>query len=157
MTIYISTFGKKTLYVKNGVPIEVGAEGRNNFIYDLRDNTGINISAENKYYGELTGLYWVWKNIRCDPDDIIGFFFFYKSLHVSTKTIKKFFSNNQQNAWITMKPIKNRDHPIQEEINAVEEILEKKYPEYYLEWKKQYKRNGEGQFEVCRGGEYVYY
>lgn len=34
------------------------------------DDTGENISAQNGFYGELTGVYWVWKN---DTDsDIIG-------------------------------------------------------------------------------------
>ena len=27
-----------------------------------RDNTGINISSKNKFYGELTFHYWLWKN-----------------------------------------------------------------------------------------------
>jgi len=35
----------------------------------LGDDTGINISAKNKYYSELTGIYWVWKNTN---HDIIG-------------------------------------------------------------------------------------
>jgi hypothetical protein len=30
------------------------------------DDTGENISTKNKYYSELTGIYWVWKNTRQD-------------------------------------------------------------------------------------------
>lgn len=33
------------------------------------DDTGDNISAKNKYYSELTGIYWVWKNTN---EDIVG-------------------------------------------------------------------------------------
>lgn len=33
------------------------------------DDTGIHISEKNKYYSELTGIYWVWKNTK---QDIVG-------------------------------------------------------------------------------------
>ena len=35
----------------------------------MGDDTGDNISSKNENYCELTGLYWLWKNISCD---IIG-------------------------------------------------------------------------------------
>ena len=41
----------------------------------MRDNTGINISHKNKYYGEYTFHYWFWKNIinTIEKDTWIGF------------------------------------------------------------------------------------
>ena len=42
------------------------------FLPELNDNTGDNISVKNKMYSELTGLYWIWKNYKCDPNDIVG-------------------------------------------------------------------------------------
>ena len=43
------------------VPLHVGREGKEDLSY-LADNTGDNISHKNRYYSELTGMYWVWKN-----------------------------------------------------------------------------------------------
>ena len=46
-------------------PIHVGREGKADLGY-IGDNTGDNISAKNANYCELTGLYWAWKNLKCD-------------------------------------------------------------------------------------------
>lgn len=43
------------------VPLHVGHAGKPDLGY-LGDDTGENISLLNCYYGELTGLYWMWKN-----------------------------------------------------------------------------------------------
>lgn len=54
------------------IPIHVGAEGKfdeSGAPLDLgyvKDNTGDNISARNKNFCELTGLYWAWKNLEAD-------------------------------------------------------------------------------------------
>ncbi len=45
------------------VPLQVGRATHTDLGY-LSDNTGDNISALNCYYSELTGLYWVWKNVK---------------------------------------------------------------------------------------------
>lgn len=44
-------------------PLHVGRELNDDLGYP-GDDTGDNISALNMYYGELTGLYWAWKNVR---------------------------------------------------------------------------------------------
>lgn len=49
-------------------PVQVGAEGKESIGF-LGDNTGDNISVKNPNYCELTGLYWMWKNI---PSDYLG-------------------------------------------------------------------------------------
>lgn len=43
------------------VPLQVGRAGHEDLGY-LGDDTGDSISEFNCYYGELTGLYWLWKN-----------------------------------------------------------------------------------------------
>ncbi len=61
--------------VKNLGYIPVGL-GQENFSNEwLRDNTLINISSKNRYYGEYTFHYWFWKNIlpKIDNDQWIGF------------------------------------------------------------------------------------
>ena len=47
------------------IPVHVGREGKEDLGY-IGDNTGDNISAKNANYCELTGLYWAWKNLKCD-------------------------------------------------------------------------------------------
>ena len=56
---------KDTTYV----PLQVGAACHDDLGY-LRDDTGDNISELNCYYSELTGLYWIWKNVK--DLDIVG-------------------------------------------------------------------------------------
>lgn len=47
------------------LPIHVGKAGNYELGYQ-GDNEGKNISYKNKNYCELTGLYWAWKNLKCD-------------------------------------------------------------------------------------------
>lgn len=70
MKIYVCTHKKfippkDTLYV----PIQVGSALHDKLGY-LCDDTYDNISKENPYYSELTGLYWIWKNDK--DSDIVG-------------------------------------------------------------------------------------
>ncbi len=47
------------------IPMQVGKAGKEEFGY-LGDDTGDNISEKNNMYCELTGMYWLWKNVECD-------------------------------------------------------------------------------------------
>lgn len=62
---------KKFQEPENGiyVPLHVGKANAKELGYQ-GDDTGDSISRRNNYYGELTGVYWVWKNER--DADVIG-------------------------------------------------------------------------------------
>lgn len=70
------------------IPVHVGCEGKNTLGY-LGDNTGVNISLLNPYYCELTGLYWAWKNLKCDYLGLVHYRRYF--------TIKKFSYSDRFN------------------------------------------------------------
>lgn len=52
---------------KSYLPLWVGAEISKTYKGQYQgDNTGDNISSDNSNFNELTGLYWLWKNIHSD-------------------------------------------------------------------------------------------
>ena len=64
--IYIATHKMfEVPKIKDYVPLQVGAENKQSLGF-LQDNVGNNISYKNSNYCELTGLYWIWKNVD-DP------------------------------------------------------------------------------------------
>lgn len=65
MHIQIFTMTHKPFSVPSDpmyVPLQVGHALHDDLGY-IGDDTGDNISALNGYYSELTGVYWVWKNV----------------------------------------------------------------------------------------------
>jgi hypothetical protein len=48
------------------VPLQVGRKTAEKALPYCGDDTGENISEQNCYYSELTGMYWVWKNVKSD-------------------------------------------------------------------------------------------
>ena len=57
----------------NYIPVGLGQD---NFDKNwLRDNTGVNISHKNPYYGEYTFHYWLWKNYleKIENQEWLGF------------------------------------------------------------------------------------
>ena len=75
-------FPKDILYE----PIEVNANRLDDLGY-IKDNTKDNISDKNPNYCELTALYWIWKNYKCD---IVGINHYRRYLSIENKKkIKK--------------------------------------------------------------------
>ena len=152
--LYISTFGFKCDWIKNGTPIEVGAANRNNFIYSLRDDSGENISNDNAYWGELTGLYWIWKNVEFKDTDIIGFAHYNKILSISRKKIKSLTEKGYNG--IVLKPFKMVSHSYPEDITILCNVLQEFYPQYHNAWKLIYNEDGSSKSENCSNCELFY-
>lgn len=67
------------------LPLHVGKKGKEDLGYP-GDDTGDSISEKNNHYCELTGLYWIWKNVRCDIVGICHYRrFFVKDEHILEK------------------------------------------------------------------------
>ena len=139
--LFVSTFGQKADWIKRGIPIEVGACNRQNFRYELRDDTGINISAENPYWGELTGLYWIWKNYEFDPDDIVGFCHYNKCLKIDSDEVFNLLGECQKD-WIALSPVNLCPHDYPGDIAALDTVLRDKHKKYYEAWKELYDSAG---------------
>lgn len=72
------------------LPLHVGREGKADLGY-IGDNTGKNISVKNANYCELTGLYWAWKNLKCDYIGLCHYrrYFACKNIHTNNAEKKK--------------------------------------------------------------------
>jgi len=82
----------------NYIPVGLGS---NNFSSEwLRDNTKINISHKNKYYGEYSFHYWFWKNMIDDINEKewIGFCayrrYWSNSNNLTTQQLNKIINKN---------------------------------------------------------------
>lgn len=155
-TIYILTYNKeidqdydRTLYV----PLICGDAKIKNSRNYLRDNTGDNISHLNKYYSELSGEYWAWKNADCD---IIGFCHYRRWYvkNIKWEKISALDILNDLKKYDIILPhklkftktlyeaqkesdIKDPDYDISyEDYLKVGEILHKYYPDYAEEYNK---------------------
>ncbi|MCI8495304.1 MAG: DUF4422 domain-containing protein [Lachnospiraceae bacterium] len=132
---------KKFQEPENGiyVPLHVGKANAQNLGY-LGDDTGDSISKRNNFYGELTGVYWVWKN-EVDAD-IIGIchyrrFFLNKHRQLleqqEYEDILKDYDmivSNRVQADTRYLDYFGEAHNV-EDLLTVGEVIKEKYPEYF--------------------------
>lgn len=118
----------------------------------LQDCTGENISNLNKYYAELTGQYWAWKNIDAD---IIGFChyrrYFMKDFLLKNLLTKNEIKEDLENFDIILPQLKHLNISVSkaffnfnktlmgakpEEYDKLRKILKEYYPDYLASFDK---------------------
>ena len=139
VAVYIATHGPKCEIVPDYcIPIEIGAALHDKSIYNIRDNSGEdNISIKDKLYGEITALYWIWKN---DTHKIVGLCHYRRITLIKHKNIIKYLNGNYDILMFRNRIrfpksyeamyISSNDH-IPSDWQIMKDVLRKKYPDYY--------------------------
>lgn len=132
------------------LPLHVGRACGEDFGY-AGDDTGDNISAKNCYYGELTGVYWVWKNVR--TADYVGICHYRRYFCTEEGRIlneKDYLSILGEYDIITSKRLKLNysyfdgyasDYNIFDLVTTGE-VIRQKYPDYYDAFERLVHGNG---------------
>ena len=121
------------------VPLQVGRAASEDLGY-LGDDTGDSISEWNRYYGELTGVYWVWKNIV--EADIIGICHYRRFFLDENRELMKqeqyerilkdydIIVSNKVEADKCYRDYYGEAHNVND-LLTVGEVIKEKYPDYY--------------------------
>lgn len=142
------------------VPLQVGRAGSEDLGY-IGDDRGVSISEKNCYYGELTGVYWVWKNIK--TSDYVGichyrrYFCTEEGRILTGREYEEILSTHDI---ITSKLLKlnftyyegyARNYNIHD-LEAVREVIRQHYPAYYETFERLVHGKGTyfGNMVVCK-------
>ncbi len=127
---YISP--KDELYEK----IHVGKEGKEDLGFG-GDNTGDNISAKNANFCELTGVYWLWKNVDIDNIGICHYrrYFIKEGLFLNKNYIESILQSYdmilpKKVLWKETVYEQYKKYHKEKDMIEVKNIIEEKYPEY---------------------------
>lgn len=125
----------KTIQVGKSLGTDLGYVG---------DDTGDNISYKNPFYCELTGMYWLWKNYKCD---IIGICHYRRFFLENTELITKDYIENilkdydiiiPNNQLVPQNSVKEQYYckHSAEDWEVCKQVVIEKYPEYTeaFEW-----------------------
>lgn len=136
--------------LKDFEPLLVGAINKSEIKqYKNRDDDGNNISQKNKNYCELTGLYWIWKNIEADVVGVCHYRRFFSKSHWSNS--EKYFLNGndiekimEKFDVIVPKPFFYKKNvinsvniaPNKKDIEELGKAIKKVAPDYYESYKR---------------------
>lgn len=147
--IFIFTYSKKIYCKKKNIyfPLEVGAANRDALhrpIYPFTDEKNDNNSFMNPVFGELTGLYWAWKN---NNSQYVGFYHYNKYLKISVRKSQKFLKSN--NGFIVAKKMKMKNHSNPEQYSTFLKVLKKYDYNFYLTYCNYISNFGCGYISPC--------
>lgn len=127
-------------YPEYFIPLQVGAALANRNILPNRDDYGENISYKNRNYSELTGLYWIWKNILNDSlitrNNYVGLAHYRRFLDLTNDEMLKLIDNEIDVVLPYPMPYEpnieahHNRYLSQNEWSAVLQALNELYPEY---------------------------
>lgn len=150
------------------IPIQVGAKGKPTIKGFLRDDIGDNISDLNSNFSELTGLYYIWKNIDSEYKGLVHYRRYFKRSYLKTilkpsedfnrilkkKDFEKIFSKSNV---ILPKKRKyyietNYSHYVNahsaEALIYSKKIIEENYPEYLVSFEHVMKSRSAHMFNM---------
>jgi len=124
------------------IPLHVGGKNKTDLGF-IKDSTKDNISEKNSSYCELTGLYWIWKNVNADIVGLVHYRrYFYKNIFkkkisfLSESDIKEILSKYDiitapkgYTLHSTVKDDYIKNH-LSADLEKCEKVLKSKYPEY---------------------------
>ena len=132
------------------LPVFVGAAGKQITPDYVRDDTGDNISLKNPTFCELTGLYWVWKNVDADVYGLCHYRRYLGGGEFRRKKTERLLKGEEIQQLLASSDIilpKKRHYWIEtresqyahahhiEDLECVEGILSERYPDYLSAWK----------------------
>lgn len=121
------------------IPLQVGRALHEDLGYQ-GDDTGDNISVQNPYYSELTGLYWIWKNV--DDADYLGLCHYRRyflndngALMTEDDYLRLFAQydvilSKPQSGEYDYQTIYSRSHDIRN-LDMTGQVIRELYPDYY--------------------------
>lgn len=135
------------------LPLHVGSAGKPSQLGIFSDDTGENISSLNPFFCELTGLYWLWKNVEAQYYGLVHYRRYFKPLgrtgdHTKVKDRKVASSEDlvhllstfdiviprQRNYYIetVQRHYINAHH--KSDLQSLSKLLEERAPEYAKAW-----------------------
>jgi len=128
------------------LPVQVGRANSAQPLWFQGDDDGVNISALNQSFCELTGLYWMWRNQEAEVYGLSHYRRYFASLSSPIKLLghsiassmelmsllkgKAVILSRPRNYWIeTVREHYKNAHHISD-LNVIEEIIQRDFPEY---------------------------
>lgn len=116
------------------IPIHVGKALSSYSLDMIGDDIGDNISKKNNMYSELTGQYWVWKNVKESDDNYVGFCHYRRFFDIDVR--KEDFAQYDvilcDPCYSSIKRVDSlKNYVIPEDIYILFQVVRKLSPEYY--------------------------